>query len=134
MHVHPAHFGAAIQRRHRLAGIQQAARVEGMLDRVEPLELADANWTHIPPIFESNAVLAGDRAADFDSKFQNFSPNASVFSTSPGQLASNRTRGCRLPSPAWKTFMQRSLNSLPKLAIRVSTGAIERRGIVPSMQ
>ena len=30
MHVHAAQFGAAMQRRHRLAGIEQPGRIEGV--------------------------------------------------------------------------------------------------------
>ncbi len=35
VHVHGAVFGAAVQRRHRLAGVEQVLGVEGVLDLME---------------------------------------------------------------------------------------------------
>jgi len=32
VHVHAAHLGAAVQRGHRLAGIEQSMQVEGFLE------------------------------------------------------------------------------------------------------
>ncbi len=38
LHAHPSVFGAAMQRRHHLAGVQQSRRIEGTLDAQERIE------------------------------------------------------------------------------------------------
>src|SRR5258707_949600 len=67
MDMHPAPLGAALERGHRLPGIQDAARIEGALHVVERGELGSAELhAHLPQLLDAHAVLAGDRAADFD--------------------------------------------------------------------
>src|SRR6516164_6136356 len=71
MHVHAAHLGAAMQRRDRLAGVEQPIRIERALDVLKALELA---WrelhAHVAELLYTDAVLAGDRTARLDAKLQ----------------------------------------------------------------
>ena len=67
MHVHRAELRAAVQRRHGLAGVEQALRVEGPLEGVELLEFRGAELlAHGVDFFHADAVLAGDGAACLD--------------------------------------------------------------------
>src|SRR6185437_1384689 len=61
-------------------------------------------------------------------------PNASARSNSPGFMMSKMIRGCRLPSPAWKTLQKPSSYLSESLAISSSTKGSAWRGMVPSMQ
>src|SRR5690606_23236017 len=71
VHVHGPVLGAALQRGHRLAGVEQAELVEHLLDRVEGLQLAGAELhAHLVDLFDAHAVLAGDGAADLDAQLQ----------------------------------------------------------------
>src|SRR6476620_1030201 len=84
--VHPAHFGAAMQQRHCLAGIEQAFGVERALDRMKALELGRGELrAHLIDLFETDAVLSGDRTTDLDAKLEN--PRAERFR--PGDLIGN---------------------------------------------
>src|SRR5438309_1180295 len=72
MHAHPSHLGAAIQRRHGLPGIQQTISVECVLDGVKAFELRVRELhAHLIDLFDSDAVLAGDRASDLDAQLEN---------------------------------------------------------------
>src|SRR6185312_16220094 len=63
-HVHAAPLGAAPERGHRLAGIEDAGRVEGALHGVEGFDLGRAELhAHLAQLLDAHAVLAGDRAA-----------------------------------------------------------------------
>ena len=109
MHVHRAEFGAAVQRRHVLAGIEQAAR-----DRRRPSARGTAssssllNCAHIWLIFSRPTPCSPvmlPPTATHSSRIR--APSASARSSSPGALASKRISGCMLPSPAWNTFATR---------------------------
>src|SRR5439155_16945874 len=71
MDVQLAELGAAMQRGHALAGVEQRVRIEGRLDREEALELAGTELdAHPGQLFDTDAVLAGDRASNFDAKLE----------------------------------------------------------------
>ena len=72
MYVQAAEFGAAVQRGHALAGVEQVVRVEGGLDGVELGEFSRLKLhAHLVDLLHAHAVLAGDGAADLDAQFQN---------------------------------------------------------------
>src|SRR5258705_4223027 len=77
MHVHAAEFSAAVQSRHRLAGIEQQVFVEGGLHRMKRRKLG---WpelhAHRIDFLDADTVLAGDCAADIDRKLKNFGAEA----------------------------------------------------------
>src|SRR5882672_9408222 len=59
--VHRAELSAAMQGRHRLAGIQQPAFVERFLHCVKGLQLAGAELqAHLVDFLDTDAVFAGD--------------------------------------------------------------------------
>ena len=57
---------------------------------------------------DADAVLAGDRAAVLDAQVEDRAGHLLGRSASPGTASSKSTSGCRLPSPAWKTFATRT--------------------------
>src|SRR5690349_5432097 len=62
--VHAAPLGAALERGHGLARVQDAGRIEGALHRVEGLDLGRAELhAHLAKLLDPDAVLAGDGAA-----------------------------------------------------------------------
>ena len=72
MHVHVPEFGAAMQPREHLAGIEQALGIEGAL---EPLLLVEIGLRelhrHQIALLDADAVLAGQYAADLDAAPEN---------------------------------------------------------------
>src|SRR5690349_9757991 len=69
--VHAAPFGAALERRHRLAGIEDAVGIERRLHSVERGELRSAELhAHLLELLDADAVLAGDRAAHLDAELE----------------------------------------------------------------
>src|SRR5258708_9485042 len=65
-HVRTAPLGAALERRHRLAGVEDAVRIERALHVMERGELGRAELhAHLAQLLDAHAVLAGDRAAHF---------------------------------------------------------------------
>ena len=78
MDVHAAEFGAAMQGRDVLAGVEQAARVEGRLDRMEQRQLVGVELrAHLIDLLAADAVLAGDAAAHLHAQLENLA--AQVF-------------------------------------------------------
>src|SRR4030066_1914339 len=72
VHVHAAELGAAVQGRYRLAGIEQAVRIECRLDGMELREFGRIELhAHLVDLLHAHAVLAGDGAADLDAQFEN---------------------------------------------------------------
>src|SRR5260370_24966803 len=67
MDMHAAKFGAAMQGRKYLAGIEQALRVEGAF---QPLLLVEIDLAehlrHQVALLDADAMLAGEDAAEFD--------------------------------------------------------------------
>src|SRR5450631_4132825 len=65
--VHAAEFGAAVQGRKHFSRIEQALGVEGAF---QPLLLVEINLAehlaHQIALFDTDAVLAGENAAEFD--------------------------------------------------------------------
>src|SRR3990167_5192784 len=71
MDVHGAELGAAGEGRDGLARIEQAQRVEGVLQGEEGLELGRTELhAHLVDLLAADPVLAGDRAADRDAELQ----------------------------------------------------------------
>src|SRR5699024_8352068 len=71
VHMHGAVLGTAVQRRHRLARIQQAVFVEGRLDGVKLRQLVRAELiAHLADLLDADAVLTGDAAADLDAQLE----------------------------------------------------------------
>ena len=71
MHMHAAELGAAVQRRKHLAGIEQALVVEGAFDALLLIEIdLGKHHRHQVALFDADAVLAGEHAADFDAQPQ----------------------------------------------------------------
>jgi hypothetical protein len=72
MHVHAAKFGAAMQLRKHLAGIEQALFIEGAF---EPLLLGEVDFSehgrHEVALLDPNAVLARQHATHFDAQLEN---------------------------------------------------------------
>ncbi|CAM2144652.1 hypothetical protein PT2222_160115 [Paraburkholderia tropica] len=70
-HVHAAVFGAARARGDAFIGIEQARRVERVLYGMERITLLGRELhTHRIDLFDPHAVLARDRAAQFDAGFE----------------------------------------------------------------
>src|SRR5207248_11717595 len=71
MHMDAAEFGAAMQGRKHFSGIEQALRVEGAF---QPLLLVEIDLrkhlAHQIALFDADAVLAGQNAAEFDAAAQ----------------------------------------------------------------
>src|SRR5688572_10358792 len=66
-HVHASELRAAVQRRHRLPGIEQPVLVERVFYAVKERELGVAELrAHLVHLLDADAVLSGDRTADFD--------------------------------------------------------------------
>ena len=71
MHVHRAKFGAAVQGRDVLAGVEQPAGVERGFDGMEQGQLITVELrAHLVDFFAAHAVFAGDAAADFHAQFE----------------------------------------------------------------
>ncbi|CAI8810606.1 hypothetical protein EMIT0373P_20256 [Pseudomonas chlororaphis] len=71
VHVHGAEFGAAVQGRDVLAGVEQAAGIEGRLDRVEQGQLVAVELgAHLVDFLPADPVFAGDAAADRDAQLE----------------------------------------------------------------
>ena len=89
MDMHAAEFGAAVQGRKHLAGIEQALRVERAF---QPLLLVEIDLgehlRHQIALLDADAVLAGQDAAELDAARRISAPKASARSISPGLLAS----------------------------------------------
>src|SRR5439155_18394371 len=72
VHVHAAQFRAAVQRREYFSGVEQALGIEGAF---HALLLGEVNFRkhrrHQVALFDADAVLAGEDAADLDAKLQN---------------------------------------------------------------
>ena len=72
VHMHAAIFGAAMQTRDSLAGIQQTFLIERGFDAVKAFALVVGKLrAHLVDFFDADTVFAGDGAADFDAQFQN---------------------------------------------------------------
>src|SRR5438552_15698492 len=72
MNVHATELGAASERGYGLAGIEQALLVERSLDAAKAFELRRRELrAHATQFFHANAMLARDRAADFNAQRQN---------------------------------------------------------------
>src|SRR5687767_13601691 len=71
VYVRAAELGAAIERRHCLARVEEPVLVERALHRVESLELGRPELkAHVVHFLDSDAVLAGDRAPDADRELE----------------------------------------------------------------
>src|SRR5262249_34896939 len=75
MHVHPTEFGAAMQGRKDLAGIEQAFLVERTLESLLLLEIhLGEHGRHQITLLDPDAVLAGQHAAHLDAQFEDLRP------------------------------------------------------------
>src|SRR6478672_7760451 len=71
MDVHAAEFGAAMQGRKHLAGVEQALRVEGAFQPLLLIEIDLAeHLAHQIALLDADAVLAGEHAAKLDAAAQ----------------------------------------------------------------
>src|SRR5450756_583534 len=67
MNVHAAEFGATVQGRKHLAGIEQALGVEGAFDPLLLVEVDLAeHLAHQVALLDADAMLAGQDAAELD--------------------------------------------------------------------
>src|SRR5579883_1275298 len=72
MHAQPPKLGTAVQCRHGLAGVEQAALIERALDGMEDLELAPAELhAHLLDLLHADAMLAADAAAFAHAELEN---------------------------------------------------------------
>jgi hypothetical protein len=134
MHMHAAVFGAAMQAGHRLAGIEQAALVEGCLDAVEGLQFRRfVLHAHLVDLLDTDAVLAGDRAAERHRQFQDFGaegfgplPFAGLGGVVHDQRMQVAVAGVEDIGAAQAVFRS--------IAMAASISASRLRGMVPSMQ
>ena len=86
MHMHRAEFGAAMQCRDGLAGIEQTVRIECGFDGVELGQLRSAELdAHRVDLFDADAVFAGDGAADFNTQQKDAEPPENTNQTQPKQ-------------------------------------------------
>ena len=91
-----------------LPGFSRPAGSKASLTRKEAARSAAENCTHIELIFSSPTPCSPVMVPPSSTHSSRISaPKRSARSHQPGSLASNRITGCRLPSPAWNTFMQR---------------------------
>ena len=101
VHAQRTVLGAPRQRRNRLIRIEQAQRLEGMLDGKNASSSAGENCTHMESIFSTPTPCSPVIVPPSSTHSSRMSaPNRSARSHSPGMLASNRISGCKLPSPA----------------------------------
>ncbi|MNM89373.1 hypothetical protein D3C81_1016030 [compost metagenome] len=73
MNVHRSEFGASIERRNVLAGIEQAVGVEGFFNCVEKRDLVTVELgTHLVDLFATYPVFTGNASAHSNAKLKNF--------------------------------------------------------------
>jgi hypothetical protein len=71
MHMHGAKLRAAVQRRDRLARVEQSLRVEGLFHGMELGQFrAVVLHAHLVDLFQADAVFPGDGAAHGHAEFQ----------------------------------------------------------------
>src|SRR6185295_693912 len=118
-----------------LPGLSSPAGSKTCLTARNSSSSSGRNCTHIWLIFSTptpcSPVIVPPTATHFSSTS---AAKRSVRSSCPASLASNRISGCRLPSPAWNTFGQRSPYFFSSAAMKFSTSPRRLRGMVPSMQ
>src|SRR6185437_13643095 len=67
MHMHAAKFGAAMQGRKHLAGVEKPLRVEGTFEALLLIEVdLGKHLRHQIALFDAHTVLAGQHAAELD--------------------------------------------------------------------
>src|SRR5690606_26105039 len=89
-----------------LPGLSRPAGSKARLTAKKASRSAGENCTHIELIFSTPTPCSPVMVPPYSTQVSRISaPKRSARSHSPGLLASNRISGCRLPSPAWKTFM-----------------------------
>src|SRR5688572_1420082 len=77
VHAHRAVIGAASERGHGLAWIEQAGGIEGALHGMEGFEFCRAELrTHRPELFDADAMLAGHCPADGDTGLEDVGAEA----------------------------------------------------------
>ncbi len=70
--MHAAHFGAAVQLRENLAGIQEPLVVEGTFHAKLLIEIRlREHRRHEIALLDTHAVFAGEHAADLDAEAKN---------------------------------------------------------------
>src|SRR5690348_7731477 len=71
MHVHTAPLRATLERRHRLAGIEDARGIERGLHRVKGGDFRRAELhAHLAQLLDADSMLPGVRAADGDAMLE----------------------------------------------------------------
>jgi len=89
MDMHGAELRTPGQRRHGLARIQQACRVEGCLEIMELPQFCIAELhAHLVDLLHAHTVFPGYGPTDGDAGLQDGAPNRSAVSNSPSRLAS----------------------------------------------
>jgi len=99
--VQPAQFGAAVELREYLAGIEQSLGIEGAL---HTLLLAEVDLgkhdRHQIALFDADSVLASQNAANLDTQLQNFGSKFLGLVQLAGDIGIVENEGVQLPSPA----------------------------------
>ncbi len=89
MHVHAAEFGAAVQGRKHLAGVEQALRIEGAFQALLLVEIdLGKHFRHQVALLDADAMLAGEHAAELDAAAQDVGAESFRPLHLPGLLAS----------------------------------------------
>ena len=92
-----------------LARVREPVGVERAADALERLEVPlGEHRGHRARLVDADPVLARERAARVDARGEDRVREPFARSYSPSTVASYRTSGWRLPSPAWKTLPTRS--------------------------
>ena len=77
MDMHRAEFRAAMKTWHRLAGIEQALRVEDLFHCMKLFELGALKLNaHLIDFLDPDSMLTRNRTTDRDAKFQNIAAEA----------------------------------------------------------
>src|SRR5271170_1696231 len=73
--MHAAEFGAVMECREHLAGIEQSLLVEGAFDALLMLHVdLGEHHRHQVPLLDPDAMLAGEHAADLDAQLEDVGP------------------------------------------------------------
>jgi hypothetical protein len=101
MNVHPPKFGAAMQHREDLAGVEKQRGVERTF---HPLLVGEIHFgkhhRHQIALLDPYAVLTRENAANFDAQPQDRAAERLGALQLTLEVGSYRISGCRLPSPA----------------------------------
>ena len=130
-----AEFGAAMQLRKHLAGVEQPVRIEGAFEALLMRQVAFVEHRpHQVALLDADPVLAGQHAADLDAEPQDVGAKGLGALDLAGLVGVVKNQRMKIAVAGMKDVRDASPCCSDSARIRVSTSARRARGIVPSMQ